>query len=555
MPQRRRRQPYNYQYQLLPPDSFRQLELLPAATLYADINCRLWNHPMESAPSYEALSYTWGDGEKEKGVQVPLMRKIYTGAQRVIVWLGEESFDSRTAVEFIPVLTRVAQVADQALWLQLLSQEDFLRRMSSLICLFYRQWWTRTWTIQEVSLAREVIVLCGSCQIDWSIIHSFVMAWMDIEFEPPLSERTHLQTTALRTLGMLISGFSEALFRLRQELQTNTSAGKTMTLSNLLWSFKSRSVTDPRDKVYGLLGLLDHHQVQVDYSRPAEDIYVSVFRSFLSEDGGLDWFRWMTGELRRPGKLDLPSWVPDFNERKTRPISSFLPYPDSKRLFSADGPVRSLSTSILRFEDGHRTLVLQGHSFDIVSERGLCFPLPDEVMLSRQPTEPIYSHWKDMALNTLRGPYLSRVAKEEAYWRTLLTDREIGGFHFKDRAGWILPRRLSSSAKCIPPRNVHEEYQLLQALESRAGLCVSGRRFCVTSNGYFGLMPATVSDGDLVCVLLGGEVPYVLRPTTGSQAEQYYELVGECYIHGIMDGKVEANFWGNQDTYDVFRLR
>lgn len=44
--------------------------------------------------------------------------------------------------------------------------------------------------------------------------------------------------------------------------------------------------------------------------------------------------------------------------------------------------------------------------------------------------------------------------------------------------------------------------------------------------------PDTTRTGDLVVVFFGGRVPFILR-----QHDSSYILVGECYIHGIMDGE------------------
>jgi hypothetical protein len=61
----------------------------------------------------------------------------------------------------------------------------------------------------------------------------------------------------------------------------------------------------------------------------------------------------------------------------------------------------------------------------------------------------------------------------------------------------------------------------------------SKRRFCVTKNGALACVPTTARHGDIICVLFGGEVPYVLRPTrTG-----FYWVIGECYVNGIMHGE------------------
>jgi hypothetical protein len=51
---------------------------------------------------------------------------------------------------------------------------------------------------------------------------------------------------------------------------------------------------------------------------------------------------------------------------------------------------------------------------------------------------------------------------------------------------------------------------------------------------FMGLGPATLECGDIVVVLLGGPVPYALRPSPRLSGHQ---LVGECYVHGIMGGE------------------
>jgi predicted sulfurtransferase len=39
--------------------------------------------------------------------------------------------------------------------------------------------------------------------------------------------------------------------------------------------------------------------------------------------------------------------------------------------------------------------------------------------------------------------------------------------------------------------------------------------------------------GDVVVVLDGGKVPYMLRPRTGSQ----YAFLGECYVYAVRNGE------------------
>ena len=61
-----------------------------------------------------------------------------------------------------------------------------------------------------------------------------------------------------------------------------------------------------------------------------------------------------------------------------------------------------------------------------------------------------------------------------------------------------------------------------------------GRRLCVTQDGLIGLVPWRAKEGDRISVFLGGPAPFVTRGTsTGHDT-----LVGECYIHGLMDGEI-----------------
>ena len=58
-----------------------------------------------------------------------------------------------------------------------------------------------------------------------------------------------------------------------------------------------------------------------------------------------------------------------------------------------------------------------------------------------------------------------------------------------------------------------------------------------TKKGYIGLGPASAEEGDVVAVLLGCEVPFMLRKEEDGQ----YRLIGEAYIHGIMFGELFAH--------------
>jgi hypothetical protein len=65
-----------------------------------------------------------------------------------------------------------------------------------------------------------------------------------------------------------------------------------------------------------------------------------------------------------------------------------------------------------------------------------------------------------------------------------------------------------------------------------AGKWCSGRRFFRTANGLMGMGPGSMKEGDLLCLLLGSGVPYILRPQGGR-----YLFIGDCYVDDLMEGQ------------------
>lgn len=73
------------------------------------------------------------------------------------------------------------------------------------------------------------------------------------------------------------------------------------------------------------------------------------------------------------------------------------------------------------------------------------------------------------------------------------------------------------------------------------------RRLFRTGKGYLGLGPESLRERDHVCILPGACVPFLFRKST--LGDNYYQLVGESYVHGIMKG--EALQSGDSDFESV----
>ena len=121
--------------------------------------------------------------------------------------------------------------------------------------------------------------------------------------------------------------------------------------------------------------------------------------------------------------------------------------------------------------------------------------------------------------------------------------RIVSRFLFEEeRAGrqryQLLRRRLSDSQLLLEYRVGEEESRRVkmvqEACEEIKKQC-RGRALFVTSKGFIGLGPKDAQLNDEVYTLIGGETPFVLRRTAISNE---FRLIGEAYIHGIMNGEL-----------------
>ena len=127
------------------------------------------------------------------------------------------------------------------------------------------------------------------------------------------------------------------------------------------------------------------------------------------------------------------------------------------------------------------------------------------------------------------NPYATLHGRREAFWRTLIADRDF------DLKGPPKPSHdFAGRFEAWIGKNegkVDNELYTRPYSDAAIWRCIR-RSFVTTEKGYLGLAPWGAREGDVICVLRGGDVPFVLR----EKEHGYWALVGEAYLHGIMDG-------------------
>jgi hypothetical protein len=75
------------------------------------------------------------------------------------------------------------------------------------------------------------------------------------------------------------------------------------------------------------------------------------------------------------------------------------------------------------------------------------------------------------------------------------------------------------------------------------------RRLFVTKDGYMGTAPMGAQQGDRICVLLGCNVPLLIRPEGDD-----FLIIGDTYIYGMMNGEVMQDVRNRKHRYEDLRF-
>jgi hypothetical protein len=344
---------------------------------------------------------------------------------------------------------------------------------------------------------------------------------------------------------------------------------KPITTLSLLRKFRSREASDPRDKVFALLGLVKHWEyggpIFPDYSLAPEEVFWRTTISIISSTRSLSILVGTLLSTESQG-IKTPSWVtnwsapPDPNEYERL---------SRQNLYNA-----SLGQEGAVCLHGKHMLEIQGHFVDEIIVVGSVLPHGEVTRL-----RAVISEWlgwvspkKDITNDT--------TGRKNAFWRTICGNAlysDTGDYRRADANGeaafvtWlsggnVRAARRTTSIIDSQWQDYAESSEVNKSKNSfhySVEAASSSRVFFVTRRGYIGTGHRDTSKGDHVYVLLGSRVPFVLRPRAkpticyserlrvlvsgpkekkqGSTCSEVhgcsYSLVGDAYVQGYMEGQ------------------
>lgn len=287
---------------------------------------------------------------EERASQVARMPAIYQRACHVIAWLGPESATTARAFELLTQLGQHklpkknpwyeyrAWLGPQfELWTGVggnpkrewyeLSESGrsskFIKTprtidlygQRALQDLLSRSYWRRVWIIQELAYARSVTFVCGAQSLEWASFNAAVSGLQHAKLQGG-GEEEYWVHELLQDSGIML--LLNMRWRTRQPSRAHGFEARSYTLLRLLESLWDYQSSDPRDKIYALLGLPsvddDMSLPSLDYNKSVSYIFCTMAKAIIKYERALN-ILCLHHPREGPRSFGLPSWVPDWTKR------------------------------------------------------------------------------------------------------------------------------------------------------------------------------------------------------------------------------------------------
>ncbi|KAF2100718.1 HET-domain-containing protein [Rhizodiscina lignyota] len=361
--------------------------------------------------------------------------------------------------------------------------------------LLARPWWSRTWIVQEVWHSSNCLLQCGRSTLKWKTFEKamdYQEGWDDMGNMIKQTKRWKHWPLLKRRYGLAIHLSQKRLLGAK--------------LSDLLWNMWDREATDPRDKVFAVLGLVGHGSREVlplpDYSKSVQQVFQEVGVHIIQQDKNLDILLAANGLERRNG---LPSWVPDWR----RDANDVRP-----ALFINGARMRMLCY----FSGSADMVLLHGHGYSASGDSEVWTQFSEDLATL---------HVRSFLLGTVvsvgpvcggnrKAATIIKAARSTIASSNTLASPQRALAVSKQKLGLIL-RAGSYVNNGRDPMPGQKEDQVIENIMDK-------RRFFITSAGHLCIGAARTQPGDNVRIIAGCNFPMVLRPEGDS-----YSLVGEAY--------------------------
>jgi hypothetical protein len=235
---------------------------------------------------YYAISYAWGDRKAAFRIRINnsadflIPAKQYEILESILllsdsddpirVWIDLLCIDQANILEKNRQVSLMGEIFRKA---QTVFAYIGVNDKLSPLALLQSKYWMRRWIIQELTLARHVIVLAGGARLSWT---DFV---------------TRVEAANSELKGESNCRHQYMVFKHIRDLRSRSTLRQPQSLGTLLRDFRFTECAEPYDRIYALLSLAsvkDQSRVQVDYTKSLFGLFLEVASLVASEHSRID---------------------------------------------------------------------------------------------------------------------------------------------------------------------------------------------------------------------------------------------------------------------------
>ncbi|USP74661.1 hypothetical protein yc1106_01935 [Curvularia clavata] len=653
-------------------EEFRLLRIQPSDDFHSIITCQLFTASLIDKPSYNALSYEWGNPNvtksvivnstelqvtsnleaalrrirtthsevilwvdglcinqrdvAEKNIQVAMMGRLYSNTTLTYAWLGEDDGGSATRtfqflrsflgdfgkfvedVDYFAIRTsenvrenkryrgedRVLEdIRSGKLTMNEFNLNDFHE-----VC--RRGYWWRTWVQQELILSPKVLLLSGSASIPLNLVIAFAMLNFTIKaLASEWTESFHNMSDMLR-----IRWIPQVVRLITTDFEN---------LVSLVSRLQFCRVTDPRDKIYGVLGIYRGTvSITVDYDKLVALVFADLVRNLAAESGKL-YLRQFPRNTVDPHVPDLPSWTPNFfrdnvdsasktgdrtGVHESRGWSARIHPTSCPSLLRTSGCTVDTVQSVFRFSPENEasdvlcnfigSYVTMPHPTGATFLQVLCcnmFKHPTVDILRRRFSlhmSRAFLHWI-LKCGMERGAFNQRfdnfihehnlVDIFKSVPEDISTSLQFAKFtgaidHLvepyksaRDHSHFLrmTPQQRMASfwgSQTYPNSfladidwRIPSKATDLESIRIHIGKWTRKKAIIITEQGYTGFASYDTLVGDQISIIAGCPWPAIIRPSG-----KHHEIVGGSFIYGMMDGELFKDGRLTDDRQQIFEF-
>lgn len=551
----------------------------------------------------------------ERASQVSLMTQIYSQAESVTIWLGVGEPSLHMAMDVIrdisnyknhicpsgpschcpggSHLVNPQEIAlkkpesEYAVMVEILKvhlstvSEDIRNRFRGphelISYLFEQPWFRRVWVLQEALNAQSAFLHCGYNILPWEVLIDVNESLMN-----QFNGYTEGHHEPLTRMPLLWASLAEA----RREKKSSAIAfdtvskkqGFSMRILNIFLDGLEFNATDPRDKLFALLGFGDETNglgtlppaIRPSYEKPANEVFADFTRwwiieyrslKILSAIHGNPGRTWQSGHCAQsePEAVNRPTWAigsqgTPFGAKRTlanlfthNAASDTVPDPDLLQNNRDPLRLRLLGVRLSKIDDIA--------SFPFYEDRQDMSELSSPYVNMFDPTANIATRitqkYDVISTEAVTPHHADARDHWTAHWlygpRPLLSSIAL-----KTNAdGAESSQRVASQPKSSRTDSMNldddsnERHHRPGLYDTNLALPCHDPCFFISSDGLLGLCPSGARKDDLIVILYGGPVPYLLRELPRETADESmhhssgcYEFVGECFVKDRMEGRI-----------------